>query len=85
MTDIPSTLQLPKTLLLDHVTAADLTQLSSALETSQHVVTLSLAFDEVVVESTSERKKGSRVKTQTRRAMTRWSPSTPTDLSATCI
>ena len=51
------------------MTAADLTQLSLAIENSQRIESLSLYFDEVMVEA--EDKKVSRVKFQTRRSLTR--------------
>ena len=64
----PSTLKLPERVYLDDVTAADVTQLSFAVENSQHIELLYLEFDSVEVESANT--KVSRVMRQTRRAVT---------------
>ena len=63
----PEQLELPEDLYLDHVTAADLTMLSSAITTVSSLQVLWLEFDEVRKESGS--KKWSRVKRQTCTAM----------------
>ena len=64
----PKQLKLPEVVVLHHVTAADLTMLSSAIRRSSTIDELVLHFDDAREESNSE--KSSRSQKQTRSAMT---------------
>ena len=64
----PDQLKLPKHVYLEHVTATDLTILTAAVKNSSTINDLTLLFDEVREESDSA--SVSRVKRQTRSAMT---------------